>query len=101
MNQECTTTASGDVVPDAELMARWAGGTDPDALEQLIRRHGGMVLGVCRRLLGGTPDADDAFQVTFLVLVKKGRSLAHPERVAAWLHGVALQVARKARAHRA
>src|SRR5262249_7308943 len=91
----------GDIAPDADLMARWSGGTDPYALERLVRRHGVMVLGVCRRLLGDTPDADDAFQAVFLIFVRKGRSLAQPEQLAGWLHGVAVRVARKARAERA
>jgi RNA polymerase sigma factor (sigma-70 family) len=94
--------ASSDVTPtDAELLARWCGDADRDALELLIRRHGGLVLGVCRRVLGNTPDADDAFQAVFLILVRKAASLTRPEQVAGWLHGVALRVARKARADRA
>jgi RNA polymerase sigma factor (sigma-70 family) len=91
----------GEIPTDGDLLARWSAGTDPSALEQLIRRHGGMVLGVCRRLLGDTPDAEDAFQATFLVLVRKAAALARPEQVAGWLHGVALRVAHKARAQRA
>jgi RNA polymerase sigma factor (sigma-70 family) len=92
----------GDDVPtDAELLARWSAGNDRGALEQLVRRHGGMVFGVCRRVLGNAADADDAFQATFLVLVRKARSLASPDQVAGWLYRVALRVARKARADRA
>src|SRR5438552_18424908 len=52
----------GEIPTDAELLARWSAGTDPDAIEQFVRRHGRMVLGVCRRVLGDTPDVDDAFQ---------------------------------------
>ncbi|HJZ56988.1 MAG TPA: sigma factor, partial [Gemmataceae bacterium] len=89
------------VATDAELLARWSAGIDSSALELLIRRHGGMVLGVCRRVLGDTPDAEDAFQATFLVFVRKARSLVRPAEVAGWLHGVALRVARKGRAERA
>jgi RNA polymerase sigma factor (sigma-70 family) len=89
-----------DVPTDAELLARWSIAADRGALGALIRRHGGMVLGVCRRALGNSPDADDAFQATFLVFVRKAGSLAYPEQVAAWLHGVALRVAHKARAVR-
>ena len=84
-------TRDPDRDTDGELVARWTADSDRGALELLIRRHGGMVLGVCRRVLGDTPDADDAFQATFLVLVRKARSLAAPEQVAGWLHGVALR----------
>jgi RNA polymerase sigma factor (sigma-70 family) len=91
----------GDILTDAELLARWSAGTDPGAIEQFVRRHGGMVLGVCRRILGDTPEVDDAFQATFLVFVRKARSLARPEQAAGWLHGVALRVSRKARVARA
>jgi RNA polymerase sigma factor (sigma-70 family) len=86
---------------DGELLARWRASADRAALEQLIRRHGPMVLGVCRRVLGDSPEADDAFQATFLVLLGRAASLARPEQVAGWLHGVALRTARKARAARA
>ena len=93
--------AGGDLTADAELLGRWAVAADPDALGVIVRRHGGMVLGVCRRVLGHSPDADDAFQATFLVFVRKAGALARPAEVAGWLHGVALRVARKARADRA
>ena len=83
---------------DRALVERWIDGADPNALDLLVRRHGGMVFGVCRRMLGDTPDADDAFQATFLILVRKAKSLDRPEQVAGWLHRVALRVARKARA---
>jgi len=86
---------------DRALVERWVAGADPSALEVLVRRHGEMVIGVCRRMLGDTPDADDAFQATFLILVRKAKSLDRPEQVAGWLHRVALRVARKARADRA
>ncbi len=95
-----TTAPAGEMPTDAELLARWSAGTDPSALELLIRQHGGMVFGVCRRTLGNTPDADDAFQATFLILVRKARTLARPEQVAGWLHAVALRVARRAWADR-
>jgi RNA polymerase sigma factor (sigma-70 family) len=94
--------APPDAMPtDAELLARWCGSADRAALELLIRRHGGLVLGVCRRVLGNVPDADDAFQAVFLIFVRKAASLSRPEQVAGWLHGVALRVARRARADRA
>jgi RNA polymerase sigma factor (sigma-70 family) len=86
---------------DADLMQRWRAGADPAAMDQLVRRHGQMVLGVCRRVLRDPVDVEDAFQATFLVFVRRGRSLERPERVAGWLHGVAVRVACKARADRA
>lgn len=56
------------------------------------------VYGVCRRILRASPDVDDAFQVVFLVLARKAGTISPPNRVAAWLHGVAVLTARKARA---
>jgi RNA polymerase sigma factor (sigma-70 family) len=91
----------GEAATDAELLARWGAAGDSRALELIVRRHGGMVLGVCRRVLVNDADADDAFQATFLVFVRKARGLARPEQAAGWLHAVALRVARKARATRA
>jgi RNA polymerase sigma-70 factor (ECF subfamily) len=84
---------------DAELLTRWCAG-DAAALEWLVRRHGSMVLGVCRRILAHADDAEDAFQATFLVLVRKGHQLARREQVAGWLHAVAVRVAQKARSQR-
>jgi len=74
---------------------------DHAAFEALVARHGPMVLGVCRRLLVSPHDADDAFQATFLLLVRKARGLHDPDRLAPWLYGVATRVAIKARARSA
>jgi RNA polymerase sigma factor (sigma-70 family) len=86
--------------PDADLVRAFAAGRDPAAFAAIVRRHGPMVLGVCRRVLRDPADADDAFQATFLVLVRRARSLRQPDRLAGWLHQVAQRTARKLRATR-
>jgi RNA polymerase sigma factor (sigma-70 family) len=91
----------GEELADADLLRRFAGGRDEAAFAALVQRHGPMVLGVCRRLLPDANDADDAFQATFLVLARKAGAVGRPERLASWLYGVALRVARKARAESA
>jgi len=82
---------------DAELVTAFLERRDHAALTALIHRHGPMVWGVCRRLLRDHHAAEDAFQATFLVLVRKAATIRQRERVAAWLHGVAQQTALKAR----
>jgi RNA polymerase sigma factor (sigma-70 family) len=89
---------SGGDVPDRELLERFLARHDPAAFAALVRRHGPTVLGLCRRLLGNAHDAEDVFQATFLVLVRKGRSIARREALGSWLHGVAYRLALKARA---
>jgi RNA polymerase sigma factor (sigma-70 family) len=83
---------------DGELWQRWVRERDEAALEVLVRKHGPMVLGVCRRILHHEQDAEDAFQATFLVLVRKTGSLRTPDRLGNWLHGVAHRTALAARA---
>jgi RNA polymerase sigma factor (sigma-70 family) len=82
---------------DADLLDRFAVDGDQEAFAAIVRRHGPMVFGVCRRVLRDPHDAEEAFQVTFLVLVRKGGRLAQPERLGNWLYGVAYRVARKAK----
>ena len=84
---------------DADLLRRFVAARDEGAFAQLVRRHGPMVFGVCRRTLGHVHDAEDAFQATFLVLARKAHAV-RPDTVSRWLYGVAVRVANKARARR-
>ena len=84
-------------LPDAELLSRWARYRDEDAFTALVARHGPMVLGVCRRVLGDAHAAEDAMQAVFLVLARKAAALRQPEALAGWLHGVAVRLACKGR----
>lgn len=83
---------------DAELLEAFVSRRDQSALTVLVRRHGPMVWGVCRRLLRDFHDAEDAFQATFLVLLRKASSIAPRGMIANWLYGVAYQTSLKARA---
>jgi RNA polymerase sigma factor (sigma-70 family) len=86
---------SGPPATDAELLARFAAHRDGDAFAVLVRRYGRLVWAVCHHLAG--PDADDAFQATFLVLLQNAGKVRNPNSLAAWLHGVAYRVCAKAR----
>jgi RNA polymerase sigma factor (sigma-70 family) len=87
----------GADLTDAQLLTRFAEQGEEAAFEALLRRHAPMVLGVCRRLLRNADDAEDAFQVVFLVLARKAASVRPREAVANWLYGVAYKAALKAR----
>ena len=86
---------------DRQLLERYtAGGRDPAgeaAFAALVGRHGPMVLGVCRQLLGDAQHAEDAFQAVFLVLARKARSIRDPDLLGNWLYGVAIRTARCAK----
>jgi RNA polymerase sigma factor (sigma-70 family) len=82
---------------EGELLRQFAASGDEVAFEALVARHGPLVLGVCRRMLGDPHAAADAFQATFLVLVRKAGSLRHAEQLGPWLHSVAFRIAARAR----
>jgi RNA polymerase sigma factor (sigma-70 family) len=82
---------------DGELLHRFAVQREASAFSTLMHRHGPMVLGVCQSILQDAHDAEDAFQATFLVLVRKPKTIGKPASVASWLHGVAYRLAMKAR----
>jgi len=83
---------------DGQLLEDYLSRDNEAALAALVQRHGPMVWGVCRRVLCNYHDAEDAFQATFLVLVRKAASITSRELLASWLYGVAHQTALKARA---
>jgi RNA polymerase sigma factor (sigma-70 family) len=87
-----------NVMTDGEILAAVIQRGDEAALATLVHRHGPMVWGVCRRVLADHHDAEDAFQATFLVLIRKAVTIRDRSKVAHWLHGVAHQTALKARA---
>jgi RNA polymerase sigma factor (sigma-70 family) len=83
---------------DGQLLGRFLDRRDEGAFAELVHRHGPMVLGTCRRLAGNAADADDCFQVAFLVLVRQASALRGRDTVGNWLYGVAYHTALKARA---
>jgi len=82
---------------DRELIDRFLRQQDETAFAALVQRHGPMVLGLCRRILDHEQDAEDAFQATFLILVRRAGTLDNPDLLSSWLYGVAYRTARKAR----
>src|SRR4051794_3440675 len=83
---------------DDVLLARFFRAREEAAFAVLMERYAPLVYGVCRRVLNNANDAEDAFQATFLVLVRKGGTLREPGKLASWLYGVAYRTARKLRA---
>src|SRR5947209_8579522 len=82
---------------DADLLGRFADNRDEAAFEALVWRHGTLVYGLCRRLLGHTQDAEDAFQATFLILARKAGGVRRRAAIGPWLYRVVERVARRAR----
>jgi DNA-directed RNA polymerase specialized sigma24 family protein len=81
---------------DAQVLEAFARGGEEGTFALLVRRHGRLVWGVCRRVLGATHDAADAFQATFLVLARKAGSIRKRPSVGNWLYGVAYRISRQA-----
>jgi RNA polymerase sigma factor (sigma-70 family) len=86
-----TRTASD--LSDGQLLAMYTASRDPAAFEALLRRYGALVLSVCRRRLADPEDIEDAFQATFVVLVRKAGAIRRREQVSSWLYGVANRIA--------
>ena len=88
---------SRDGPTDRELLARFTAARAEDAFAELVRRHGTVVLSVCRRVTGHTQDAEDAFQAAFMVLARRAGRIAKPELLGNWLYGVAYRTSLEAR----
>jgi RNA polymerase sigma factor (sigma-70 family) len=82
---------------ERQVLERFAERGDPVAFEAIVTRHGPMVYTVCRQMLRDPNDVDDAFQATFIILIKKAGRLRQPERLGPWLYGVAYRVAHRLR----
>ncbi len=91
---------AADPAGDADLLGRYATARDEAAFAELVRRHGPLVRGVCRRMLG-TTDADDAAQAVFLSLARQAGRVRHADPLSGWLHAVSVRVCRKAWRRRA
>src|SRR5215470_7483370 len=86
--------------PDGQLLERFTTQRDAAAFEALVRRHGPMVLSICRGVLRHEQDAEDAFQAAFLVLARKAGAVRR-HSVGGWLHAVTYHLACRARARAA
>jgi DNA-directed RNA polymerase specialized sigma24 family protein len=82
---------------DAQLLDRFITHQEEAAFASLMGRHGPLVWSVCREILGDSHDAEDAFQATFLVLVRKARSIRKHTSLRSWLYGVAYRIAVQAK----
>src|SRR4051812_40647768 len=84
---------AGADLTDGQLLARFVATQDEPSFAALVRRHGPMVLGVCRRVLRDTHNAEDAFQAAFLILAQKAAAVVKRESLACWLYQVAYHAA--------
>jgi RNA polymerase sigma factor (sigma-70 family) len=82
---------------DQELLEDFLAHQDSEAFAHLVERHGPMILGVCRRLLRNQSDAEDAFQATFLTLLRKGHSIRQKMALPNWLYRVAVRISLRQR----
>jgi RNA polymerase sigma factor (sigma-70 family) len=95
--RELAAAESATSLPDRQLLERFAAAHEEAAFEALVRRHGPLVLGVCRRVLHNPHDAEDAFQATFLALARRAASVGRRASLGTWLYQVAYHTALKAR----
>ena len=94
--RKLTDPARPRELSDADLLERFRLRREEAAFTLLVQRHGPMVLAVCRRVLGDAHEVEDAFQATFLVLVRDAGIIRKQQSLSAWLHGVASRIAHKA-----
>jgi RNA polymerase sigma factor (sigma-70 family) len=101
LRKSLAAAAADEGLADADLLERFLARRDEEAFAALVGRHGPMVLGVCARVLGDAHAAEDAFQATFLILVRRAGAIRKHAALGSWLHGVAYRAALKARTREA